>query len=148
MPKSAKLDAKSTVHADETADAPAVRTATSNGFDGKRLLSFVERVEECQGEIDGIMNNAKDACAPHRDDIAAIKKEAAEAGFSKTEFATILRKRRLEVKVKTVDAKLDEDQKEVFDMMMHALDVALGVLSDTPLGQAATAAAAANPNLN
>lgn len=148
MPKSAKLDAKSKVHADETAPAPEVRTATSNGYDGKKLLDFVNRVEECQGEIDGIMLNAQDACAPHRDDIAAIKKEAAESGFSKTEFATILRKRRLEKKVETIDAKLDDEQKEVFDLMMHALDVALGVLSDTPLGQAATAAAAANPNLN
>ena len=133
MPKSAKLDSKSTVHQDEP--APEARPASTNGFDGKKLKGFLDRFRACQREIDTIMSAAQDECAPHRDDMAAIKKEAAEAGFSKTEFATVLRKMRLEDKLNAVAAKLDEDQQNTYEMMLHAL----GQLADTPLGAAAAA---------
>ena len=119
MPKSAKLDEKSNVHADTS--EPQARPAQTNGYDGKKLQSFIDRVKACQAEIDKIMQRAQDDCSPHRDDIAAIKKEAAEAGFSKTEFATVLRKLRLEERLENIDAKLDEDQKASFEMMLHAL---------------------------
>ncbi len=136
MPKSAKLDDTNKVHQDTSAPAEQPVRAGSNGYNATQLQGYVDRIRSCQSEIDAIMANAQDACAPHRDDIAAIKKEAAEAGFSKTEFATVLRKLRLEDKLEAVDAKLDEEQKTNYELMIEALDG----LAGTPLGDAAAAA--------
>ncbi len=127
MPRSAKLDDNSeTVHA-----APA--KPGLNGYDGPKLQNFIDRWESVQDEIDEIMANARDAAEPHRQDQAAIVKEAAEAGFSKKEFKAILRKRRLEDRLAHVADSLDSDQKETYEAMLAAL----GALGDTPLGQAA-----------
>ena len=136
MPKSAKLDDTNKVHQDTSAPVDEPIRAGTNGYNATQLQSFIDRIRSCQSEIDSIMANAQDACAPHRDDIAAIKKEAAEAGFSKTEFATVLRKLRLEDRLEVVAAKLDEDQKTNYELMIEALDG----LAGTPLGDAAAAA--------
>ena len=136
MPKSAKLDDTNKVHQDTSAPVDEPIRAGTNGYNATQLQSFIDRIRSCQSEIDAIMANAQDACAPHRDDIAAIKKEAAEAGFSKTEFATVLRKLRLEDRLEVVAAKLDEDQKTNYELMIEALDG----LAGTPLGDAAAAA--------
>lgn len=143
MPKSAKLADNASVKEylqDQTAPKPeavaageAAARPGNNGFDGNKLMSFVRRVESVQAEIDEIMSAAKDSCEPHRQDRAAIVKEASEAGFSKKEFLTILRKRRLEQKVEHVADSLDEDQRDAYELMMAAL----GQLATTPLGQAA-----------
>lgn len=127
MPRSAKLDDETdTIH--ETPAKPGL-----NGYDGPKLQSFIDRWESVQGEIDEIMDNARDAAEPHRQDQAAIVKEAAEAGFSKKEFKAILRKRRLEDKLQHVADSLDSDQKETYEAMLAAL----GELAETPLGRAA-----------
>jgi uncharacterized protein (UPF0335 family) len=147
MPRSAKLadDPAVKTHMDERASAaapaaqaeadgePAARPG-ANGYDGAKLMGFVRRVEAVQAEIDTIMANAQDACEPHRQDIAQIRKDAAEEGFSKKEFATVLRKRRLEQKLEHVADSLDEPQRESFEMMMEAL----GQLVGTPLGDVVT----------
>lgn len=135
MPLKAKLDGDGeeggTVHASRPG---------GNGYDGAKLKNYLDRVANCQAEIDKIMDDAKDACAPHRDDIAAIKKEAAEAGFSKTEFAAVLRKSRLEQRLEHVADSLDSEQKETYEQML----VSLAGLQDTPLGKAALEGAAAH----
>lgn len=81
------------------------------------------------------MQNAKAQCAPHRENIDAIKKEANEAGFPRKEFNTLVRKERLELKLERVAENLDGEQGERYEDMLHAL----GQLGDTPLGQAAAA---------
>lgn len=127
MPRKAKID--------DNGEGETIHTSMpgSNGFDGQRLGEFIRRVEACQAEIDSVMQDAKDACASHRDDIAAIKKEAAEAGFSKTEFSAVLRKHRLEKKLEHVADSLDSEQKETYEQMLESL----GELAETPLGKAA-----------
>jgi hypothetical protein len=113
--------------------AANVGSGHNSGFDPKKVQGFVDRVENTQATIDSIMEKARENCAPHRDDIAAIKKEAAENGLSKKEFAAVIRKRRLLDKAENVDRNLDDDQKETFEQMLHAL----GMLVGTPLADAA-----------
>ncbi|WP_119270880.1 hypothetical protein [Taklimakanibacter deserti] len=131
MPKGAKIDddiGGNRVLDDETSDK-----MNGPGINGKKLMKFIKRYENVQSEIDDIMSNAQEACTPHREDQAEIVKEAAEAGFSKKEFKTILRKRRLEQKLEQVADSLDADQRETYEQFLHAL----GALDGTPLGQAA-----------
>ena len=131
MPRRAKLDdSETTVH--ETA------RPGSNGFDPVQMKAYIARHEALQAEIDEINQNAHDASLPHREDMAALLKEAAEAGFPKKEFKTVLRKRRLEAKVARVAASLDEDQTQTYEQLLAAL----GDLAGTPLGEAATDRAA------
>jgi uncharacterized protein (UPF0335 family) len=103
---------------------------------GKQLMSFVRRHESLQSEIDALMHEAQDACQRYREDQAVLVKEAAEAGFSKKEFKTLLRKRRLEAKLEHVADSLDSDQRETYEQFISAL----GQLADTELGRAAAAA--------
>jgi hypothetical protein len=113
---------------------PDTRPGT-NGFNPDKLQGFIDRVQSCQGEIDRIMEKAKEECLPHREDIEAIKKEAAEQGMPKRPFATVLRRLRLEDKVEHVADKLHDEQKESYEQMLHAL----GKLAEEmgPLGKAA-----------
>jgi uncharacterized protein (UPF0335 family) len=116
------------------------RPAT-NGFSPDKLQGFIDRVQSCQAEIDAIMERAKDACLPHREDIAVIMKEAAEDGLPKREFSTVLRRLRLEDKVEHVADKLHDEQRETYDQMLHALGKLAADIG--PLGQAALDAAQA-----
>jgi uncharacterized protein (UPF0335 family) len=128
LPKRAKID--DDIGGERVLDDETKATANSKGA---QLLSFLERYERVQDDIDRILQDAKDECLPGRDDQAVIAKEAAEAGFSKKEFKTLLRKRRLEKKLEHVADSLDDGQRETYDQFLHAL----GELSDLPLGQAA-----------
>lgn len=131
MPKRAIIDDEiggSAVLEDETADK-----MNAPGLNGKKLLKFIKKWENVQADIDATMKAAQDECTPGREDQAEIVKEAAEAGFSKKEFRTILRKRRLENKLEHVADSLDADQRETYDQFLHAL----GGLADTELGKAA-----------
>lgn len=137
MPKRATIDDEiggSAVLEDETADK-----MNAPGLNGKKLLKFIKRYENVQADIDATMKAAQDECIPTREDQAAIVKEAAEAGFSKKEFKTVLRKRRLQDKIDHVADSLDADQRETYDQFLHAL----GDLADTELGKAASAKKAA-----
>lgn len=122
-----------------TDDAPsAPRPAGPNSYDRDVVLAIVESVEDVQAQIDKIMQAAKDECAPLREDIAEIKKSANEDdGLPRKELNSILQKRRLLRKAEDVRNKLSTEQQDEFDNLEHAL----GMLSDTPLGQAAISAA-------
>lgn len=127
MPKGAKIDDEiggNRVLADETAPANSK---------GAQLQDFLDRILEVHGEIDTIMGNAKQACAPHREDIKQIKKEANEAGFPAKELNTLIKMKRLESEIEHIADEFDPEQKERFEDMLHAL----GELADLPLGQAA-----------
>ncbi len=132
MPKSAKMpdDFDKPMHEAQPPAQPM--RPGNNGFDGAELQGFIDEIRAEQDKIDEIMRNAQEACEPYRQEIATIKKAAAEAGFSKTEFNTVLRKFRLEAKLEAIDEKLDDDQKGVFEQMLHALGQLTLPLGDTP----------------
>lgn len=107
-------------------------TAPANS-EGAKLRQFLDRVKNVQAEIDSIMDAAKAECAPLREDIAAIKKEANEAGFPRKELNAVARRERLANQIEGIRANLDDQQKERYDVMVHAL----GQLAGLPLGEAA-----------
>jgi hypothetical protein len=125
MPRSAKLK-------DTAGDGATLADLSKPNSTGQKLRSFLDRAKSVQGEIDAIMDEAKLACEPHREDMKALKKEANEAGFAAKEFATLVRKERLEGKIERIAENLDDDQKERFEDMLAAL----GALADLPLGMA------------
>ena len=123
----------------EIHNAPPPR-AGDNGYDGESMFRFIRQIEAEQAEIDAAMEEAKAAALPHREAIAAITKEAAEAGFAKKEFSRVLRLRRRMKAVEENAASLDQDQRSNYDRMLDALK-AIGQLAGTPLGDAALEAA-------
>lgn len=135
MPRGAKIDDEIGGH-----EVLPDQTAPANSK-GAQLRDFLDRIMEVQGEVDTIMKNAKMACSPLREDMAQIKKEANEAGFTAKEFNTLIRKARLEHKIEHIADEMDEEQKERFEDMLHAL----GELKDLPLGEAAAARHPHNP---
>jgi uncharacterized protein (UPF0335 family) len=107
-------------------------TAPANSK-GAQLRDFLDRIMGVYGDIDTVMNEAKRKCAPHREDIKQIKKDANEAGFSAKELNALVRKERLERKIAAIPDEFDDEQKERYEDMLHAL----GELAELPLGQAA-----------
>jgi len=114
----------------ETTGVEAIR---GNGYDPELTREFVDRCEEVQFQIDDIMAKAQNQCAPLREDVAEIKKDAHDKGLPRAELNAVLRKRRLLRKADGVRGSLSENQQDNFDQ----LEQALGMLSDTPLGKAA-----------
>lgn len=107
----------------------------ANGFDSDVVKRLVADHEDLQAQIDEIMSEAQNKCAPLREEQADVKKEAHEAGIPRQEFNSVLRERRLLAKADGVRAGLDADKQDNFDRIKHAL----GMLADLPLGQAALA---------
>lgn len=128
MPRGAKIDDEIGGH--QVLEDEGAALANSKGG---QIRGYLSRIANVQAEIDKIMENAKAACSPLREDMDAIKKEANEAGFARKEFNTLIRKERLEKRLKNVAENLDEEQLERYEDMLHAL----GELAETPLGQAA-----------
>lgn len=114
-------------------EATGVEALRGNGYDPEMTREFVDSIEETQASIDEIMQKAKDKCAPLREDIAGIKKDAADKGLPRLELNAVLRKRRLLRKAEEVRALLSDEQADNLDQ----LEQALGMLKDTPLGRAA-----------
>lgn len=108
---------------------------------GAKLRSYLDRLHECQSEVDKIMQAARLKCEPHREDMKEIRKESSEAGFAAKEFNTLFRKERLEKKIENIAENLDDEQKERFEDMLAALEVVAETMG--PLGQAALDAAQA-----
>lgn len=120
---------------DEIGGRPVIEDESAKVANSKggKLRNLLDRIANVQKDIDGTMDAAKAECAPLREDIGNIKKEANEAGFSRKEFNALVRKDRLEKQIEAIPSQLDEEQKERYDDML----LALGELKDLPLGQAA-----------
>lgn len=115
-----------------------VLPSKTNGFDPETIKGIVDEVELAQAEIDQIMKEAQAKCAPLREEITDIKKTANEEhGIPRKELNAVLQERRLLMKADGVRNKLSPEQQDPFDN----LKLALGMLGQTPLGQAALAAA-------
>jgi uncharacterized protein (UPF0335 family) len=91
----------------------------------EELKSFVQRIERLEEE--------KKALA---DDIRSIYAEAEDNGFDMKALRTVIRMRKQ-------DAKEREAQQAIVDTYL----VALGMLSDTPLGRSAVERAVASPGV-
>ena len=138
MPRQARRDEGGKTHKAK-ADKPAKASKVVAGIDGEQLADFLAKIDAEQARIDAIMAKAQEDCAPMRDEIAKIKKHAAEAGLPKTEFNTVLRARRLDTLRAKVADKLSKDERSNYDLMQEAL----GEFAELPLGAAAMASAKA-----
>lgn len=85
------------------------------GVAGERLLSFIERIERLEEEKKAIS-----------DDISEVKREAKGAGFDVKTINKIIRER-----------KLSSEQRAEEEALLDIYRAALGMLHDTPLGEAA-----------
>ena len=110
----------------------------TNGYDGARMMAFIEEYEETQAKIESIMDEAKTQCQPWRQEQPKILKRAAEEGFSKKEFRAHLTRRRKQYEADHAADSLDLEQRANFDLMGEALAKHLGTFADTDLGRAAT----------
>ncbi len=88
---------------------------STGGVAADRLKSFIERLERLEDEKRDISEQIKD-----------VKAEAKGEGFDVPTITEILKRRRMKPHDRT-------EREELLDLYMHAL----GMLADTPLGQAA-----------
>lgn len=88
-----------------------------SGFAKDRLRSFVERVERLEEEMKALSDDRKEVYA-----------EAKGEGFDVKIMREVIRQRRM-----------DRADMQEHDAMLDLYKTALGMLSDTPLGQAAIA---------
>ena len=86
-----------------------------SGIAAERLLTFIQRIERLSEEMDALRAVVKE-----------VKAEAKGEGFCLKAIAQILKERKM-------DAADRQEQEAILDVYRRAL----GMLSDTPLGQAA-----------
>lgn len=104
-------------------------------FDGKALADMLETIAAAEARIQKRNEETSKKNQPDRDEIKQARADMVESGCPSIELAALIRKHKLQRKIASIDAKLDEDQKETFAEMVEAL----GGLADLPLGQAAAA---------
>lgn len=109
---------------------PIEEVAKSNGFDPEEVTGFVGRVESVQSDIDEIMEEAKTKCAPLREDIATIKKEANDAGLPRKALHTVISVRRKLRRANMQVQNLDQEQQDEYELLQDAL----GDFGETELG--------------
>lgn len=99
-------------------------------YNGKKIAAHLRRYLKAQRAVDKINADAQQAASVHREEQAAARKAAAEDGYQKKAFNTVLKKLKLIDQIDRVDAGLDDEQKKDFKGMCDAL-------AGTPLGEAA-----------
>ena len=90
------------------------RKATVGGIAGDRLRSFIERIERLEDEKRALS-----------EDIREVYSEAKGAGFDVKVMRQIVRIR-----------KLDQNERDEQEALLETYMAALGMLKDTPLGDA------------
>ena len=110
-----------------------------NGFDPDLVSSLCEQIETVQASIDKIMANAKEECAPLREDIQALKQEAVDQDIPRQAFNAVLSERRLQRKAEAIRGKLTEKVQDDYDQLRHAL----GMLAEEAMSDGAEASPAA-----
>lgn len=94
---------------------PVTSSADVNAVSGERLLAYVERIELLEAEKKDITDAIKD-----------VKAEARNFGFDVPTINAIVKLR-----------KLSQQQREEQEALLDIYKAALGMLFDTPLGEAA-----------
>ncbi len=104
-----------------------------NGFSPDETRLYVRQIETHLDELDGLATSHNEACAAVRADIKGVYEAAAEAGIPKRELKAVIRERVLRRKLDGCRTSLgDLERIETFDQ----IKLALGMLSDLPLGEA------------
>jgi hypothetical protein len=94
----------------------------TNGYDADALIGFVQRIESLQSEIDQEAAEFKERCAPFREDMKQVRREAHDAGIGKQEFAAVIRRRRLEHKAAHAGDALDLAQRANYAAYLESLE--------------------------
>lgn len=111
-------------------------TPAANSIEGI-AKPFVERIENLNKDLDKLRANYMNECKQVREDIKLVVGEAADKGVAKKALKGIVKYRALERKKNAIaDGIAIADQSQ-----FETLVAALGQLGDTPLGEAAKAAA-------
>jgi uncharacterized protein (UPF0335 family) len=110
----------------------------NSGVDWSAARQYVERVEEVNKQKASIMGTAMAECKVLSEDIGEILDEAKNKGIPKKAVRAVVRARALEQKASEAREALEAEQMDAFDN----LRLALGDLSELPLGQHALQGAA------
>lgn len=111
----------------------------SNGFDGKKLKGFVDRIANRKDEIKSVMGTAMRECKSIREDIKEIYSEAKDAGVPVAALKAEVKLRELDAEKEKVVAGLEAEDADSLEMIREAL----GDYASLPLGRAAVDAAEA-----
>lgn len=99
---------------------------------------FVERIENLNKDLEKLKADYMNECKVVRGDIKEVVTEAKDKGVTSKALKGIVKYRALERKKNAIGDGLDIDEQSQFETLVAAL----GQLGGTPLGDAATAAAA------
>ena len=106
-----------------------------NGYDPEKVAAFYERIENLYSDLATERGEYMAKCKAIREDITDVIDEAKDvAGIPKKVMKAVIKQQQLLEKAEGVRTNL-EDLADEFDQLKHAL----GLLEDTPLGQAALA---------
>ena len=110
----------------------------TNSFDGEMLKRYLGAIDESDDELLDLKVEHLNACKPIRARIKNTMKEARNAGLNMESFRALVAKHRSERKIEQRIAELEADAAADLAEMKRSM----GVLADTPLGQAALERAA------
>jgi uncharacterized protein (UPF0335 family) len=108
-----------------------------NGYDGDRLNQYHDEIMANEDRKASIMSKAMLDCKEITGQNKLLFDEAKEDGIPKMQLKAIVKLTKLERKTEKVRDDMEVEDQDTLDQMMHAM----GMLADTPLGQAAAAKA-------
>ena len=111
-----------------------------NTYDGEELSEFLHDIDEADDALASLKGSYMRDCVAPRGRIKAAMGRAKEAGINLVAFREVLAEHRAQRRLRGRLADLDLADRADFEAMREAL----GVLADTPLGQAAMAEAASD----
>lgn len=125
------------VKATDGKEPTGVEAIRGNGYDPEKTASFVERIENLDGERETAHMEYMSVCKRIAKDKAEVLNEAKDMGFEKKSLKAKIKERALRRKMESVREDLEGETQDNFDLLSKAL----GEFGDSPLGQAALAKA-------
>ena len=111
--------------------------AGSNAIDPTTARRFVGEIDRCEAELLTLRGEYMARCKGVRERMKDWKEQAATAGIPRSGLNFLLKRRKIEEKLKSLEADAEPEIVETADMIRDAL----GDFADLPLGGAAVAAA-------
>jgi hypothetical protein len=105
----------------------------SNSISTAKLQGFIDEAKGYLDELDTLRANYMNACKGPKEGLAGVRDAAKDAGVARKVFNEIIKEIEDERKKEARIAKLDEDLRDQLDNYR----LKLGMLADTPLGEAA-----------
>jgi hypothetical protein len=110
--------------------------SVQNAIDTDKFQLFLKEIRACNAELDSEWGTYAARCKGIKDRIADWIDRAKDIGVPKRVTKLILKREKLEADLEGIATDLDDDDRDIFDFLLDRL----GVLADTPLGQAAAKA--------